>query len=56
MTAQPTTALARPATRTTRSGARGRALLAALGLALAAAILPAPPSTPRPRRPASTTS
>jgi hypothetical protein len=47
MTAQPTTALAqpgaavRPVTRTTRSGARGRALLAALGLALAAAILPA---------------
>jgi uncharacterized protein HemX len=34
-------AAARPATRTTRSGARGRALLAALGLALAAAILPA---------------
>jgi hypothetical protein len=30
----------RPTTRTTRSGARGRALLAALGLALAAAILP----------------
>jgi hypothetical protein len=47
MTAQPTTALAqpgaavRPVTRTTRSGARGRALLAALGLAMAAAILPA---------------
>jgi hypothetical protein len=47
MTAQPTTALAqpgaavRPATRTTRSGVRGRALLAALGLAMAAAILPA---------------
>ena len=47
MTAQPTTALAQPGaavravTRTTRSGARGRALLAALGLALAAAILPA---------------
>jgi hypothetical protein len=47
MTAQPTTALAqpgaavRPPTRTTRSGARGRALLAALGLAMAAAILPA---------------
>jgi hypothetical protein len=50
MTAQPTTgpatgtrhlaAAVRPATRTTRSGARGRALLAALGLALAAAILP----------------
>jgi hypothetical protein len=50
MTAQPTTGPAtgtrhlatavRPATRTTRSGARGRALLAALGLALAAAILP----------------
>jgi uncharacterized protein HemX len=44
--AQPTTgpaqpaAAVRPATRTTRSGARGRALLAALGLALAAAILP----------------
>jgi hypothetical protein len=30
----------RPTTRTTRSGAHGRALLAALGLALAAAILP----------------
>jgi hypothetical protein len=47
MIAQPTTALAqpgaavRPATRTTRSGVRGRALLAALGLAMAAAILPA---------------
>ncbi len=52
MTAQPTTGpatgtrhltagTARPATRTTRSGARGRALLAALGLALAAAVLPA---------------
>jgi hypothetical protein len=51
MTAQPTigpatgtrrlTAAARPATRSTRPGAPGRALLAALGLALAAAILPA---------------
>jgi uncharacterized protein HemX len=46
MIAQPTTgpaqpaAAVRPATRTTRSGARGRTLLAALGLALAAAILP----------------
>ncbi|HET6749751.1 MAG TPA: hypothetical protein VFL71_10860 [Actinomycetes bacterium] len=37
----PAGSAARPATRTTRSGARGRALLAALGLALAAAILPA---------------
>jgi hypothetical protein len=36
----PAGSAARPATRTTRSGARGRALLAALGLALAAAILP----------------
>ena len=52
MTAQPTaspttgarhrrTGAARPATRTTRSGVRGRALLAVLGLALAAAVLPA---------------
>lgn len=36
-----TAGTARPATRAIRSGARGRALLAALGLVLAAAILPA---------------
>jgi hypothetical protein len=42
----------RPATRTTRSGARGRALLAALGLALAAAILPTTAVHASPQAPA----